>query len=168
MKRALRSILAFVIVFAVFTGLIFLFFPEVLYQRFYFGSRIKAAVSISVDGTEVPLSDCDISCFLNVSQPQDMKFSGRNMTLRGDNAGTYNWTVLTDDTELRFYIDKSDSKSCISFDMDFGIDTKERTITYNGWIMQTSDGILKRKKVPVSGVYSLDYEHHSIGVFIHE
>lgn len=166
MKRALSNILAFIIVFAMFSGLIFLFMPEVFYQRFYFGNRIKAAVTLSIDGKEVPLSECDVQCFLNVSGRQDIRVSGREIKLRGDDTGTYNWIVLNNGTELRFYIEKPENKDCISLDMNFDIDTNAHTINYKGWIMNTSDGILKRKKVPVSGVYSLDYEHHSIGVFI--
>ena len=166
MKRTFNRILAFVIVFALFAGLIFLFMPEVYYQSFYPGSRIKACVDVTKDGREVSLSDCDVSCFLNVSEEQDITFSGRKMKLRGEGTGTYNWSVTNSGTELRFYIEKPDEKECTSFDMDFDINTKARTITYNGWIMHPSDGLLKRKKTPVTGVYSLDYEHHSIGVFI--
>ncbi|MBO5572573.1 MAG: hypothetical protein J5926_07665 [Ruminococcus sp.] len=168
MKRVLRFILAFVIVIGLFSGMMFLFFPEALYQTFYHGDRIKADVDITVDGHEVSLSDCDISCFLNVSDEQEMAVSGNRMKLKGNDSGTYNWIAQCNGTELRFYVEKPDDKDCITFDMDFDIDTEKRTIAYNGWIMHPSDGLLKREKAPVSGVYDLDYEHHSIGVYIHD
>lgn len=167
MAKALRKLLVFVIVFAVFAGITYIFMPEGYYQHFYFGDRIKASVTVTIDGKEVPLSDSDPSCYLNVSAYQEMTVSGRDMKLKGGEAGTYNWIVPFGDTELRFYIEHPDEKECTAFDMSFDIDTKAQTISYSGWIIHPSDGV-RRKKVPVSGVYDLDYEHHSMGVYIHD
>ena len=76
LKKALSTAIAFLLVFSLCAGVIFLFMPEAFYSRFYFGSRIIGNISVNIDGREVPVSDCGLRCLLNVSEEQEIGISG--------------------------------------------------------------------------------------------
>ena len=168
LKKALSTAIAFLLVFSLCAGIIFLFMPEAFYSRFYFGSRIIGNISVNIDGREVPVSDCGLRCLLNVSEEQEIGISGNKLKVKADGVGQYGFTAENSGTELKFYIDKLSVNDCISFDMDFDIDTKQRVIHYSGSYKNFSDGLLKAGNVPVSGDYPLDYEHHSIGIYVNK
>ena len=166
MKRLLRFLVAFVIVFGILSGMMFLFFPEMFYGYFYRGSRIKGGITLTIDGEKVPVSDCELKCLYSMTYPQNVKISGNDIGIKADEAGLYSFTAVKDGTELRFYFDKETAGECIRFDMDFDIDTAGRVIHYTGKYRNVSDGLLKAEDVAVFGDYSLEYEHHSIGVYM--
>ena len=166
MKKTIRFLAAFIIVFGILGAVICLFIPEFYYQHVYMGSRIKGNVTFSVDGVEVPINECGLSCMHSMIEPQDISINGSRLKVKADDYGLYSFTAVSGGTELRFYIDKRSEWECVSFDMDFDIDTAERVIQYTGKYRNFSDGLLKAEDVPVYGDYSLDYEHHSVGVYV--
>ena len=165
MKKFLRFLAAFVIVFGLFGGLLFLSVPNMFYGKLYIGNRIKGNVTITVDGTKAVLSECSPEC-LHAGELIDFNTDGSRLKLRGNEEGLYAFSAVCNGADLRFYIDKPTVEACVSFDMDFDIDTSKRVIHYAGKYRYFSDGILKAEDVPVYGDYSLDYEHHSIGVYV--
>ena len=166
MKRVLRSLAAFVIVFGLLGILLCLLLPEVFYKHLYMGSRIKGNVTVAFDGEKVPVEECELKCLYSMTYPQNVKISGNDIGIKADEAGLYSFTAVKDGTELRFYFDKETAGECIRFDMDFDIDTAGRVIHYTGKYRNVSDGLLKAEDVAVFGDYSLEYEHHSIGVYM--
>ena len=164
MKRVLRSLAAFVIVFGLLGTLLCLLLPEVFYKHLYMGSRIKGNVTVAFDGEKVPVEEC----LLGMLYPQNVRINGDTIKVKAHEGGIYSFTALNDGTELRFYIDKPDGRECVSFDMDFDVDTAAGVIHYTGKYRYFSDGLLRAEDVPVFGDYSLDYEHHSIGVYVNK
>ena len=165
MKKLLRFLAAFVLVFGVLGVLIFLFVPNMFYGKMYMGNRIKGNVTITVDGTKAVLSECAPEC-LHAGELIDFESEGGKLKVRGNEEGLYAFSALCNGADLRFYIDKPTAEDCVSFDVDFNIDTSKQVIHYAGKYRYFSEGLLKADDVPVYGDYSLEYEHHSIGVYV--
>jgi hypothetical protein len=128
-KTKIFSVIAvLVIIGAIFSKF---FLPSFFYGYIYPFNRIKGNVSITIDGKDIPLSECEVTCILR-DKKEKVHVSGSKIKSRAGKYGAYIYKIKHDDIEIRYYLYQSNCWNCADYDVKFSVDTSEKTVTCKG------------------------------------
>lgn len=147
------SVMAVIAVIAVTT--IRFIAPSLFFGYMYPFNRIKGNVSISVDGKDICLSDCEISCSKS-GKSEKVHVNGSKIKNRAGGYGKYLYTVRCDDAEFPFYIYQANSWNCEDFDVSFSVDTAKQTVSCTGWSRGFKENGSKEEKKSLDETVSLE------------
>lgn len=132
MKKKAK-ILSVIAVLVIITAVVARFFkPSVFYGYMYPFSRIRGNVALTIDGKEIPLSECDIECTHNYKS-QKLHINGSRIKNRGGEYGSYKYIVSHGDTEFMFSVNNFNCWNCTDYDVKFSVDTAKNTVSCSGW-----------------------------------
>ena len=154
MKNA--KILSVIAVFVIIAGISAKFFmPSLFYGYIYPFSRIKGSVSITVDGKNIPLSDCKISC-IHQDKKEKAHVIGSKLSTRAGKYGRYKFIIEHDGIEIPFYFYQSNCWNCEKFELSFSVDTEKRTISCTGWTRGLDEKGFKEEKLDIVRTITFD------------
>jgi len=146
------SVIAVIAVIAV-TAIRFIA-PSVFFGYIYPFNRIKGNVSISVDGKDIPLSDCEITCRKG-NDTEKVRINGSKIKNRAGQYGKYIYTVKCNAVEFPFYIYQANCWNCEDFDVSFIVDTTKQTVSCTGWSRGLKENGSKEEKKNLEKIVSL-------------
>lgn len=154
MKNA--KILSVIAVFVIIAGISAKFFmPSLFYGYIYPFRRIKGSVSITVDGKNIPLSDCKISC-IHQDKKEKAHVIGSRLSTRAGKYGCYKFIIEHDGIEIPFYFYQSNCWNCEKFELSFSVDTEKRTISCTGWTRGLDEKGFKEEKLDIVRTITFD------------
>ena len=168
MKKFLKvfSIIAAIIVALACSTYFFL--PSVFYGFVYPFSRIKGNITLIIDGRDVNLSDCEITCERS-QEPQKVHVSGSKIKTRAGEYGGYNYMLQYEATEVRFYVFQYNCWNCADFDVTFNVLTSKNVVTCTGTCTSLSEngfGPASHDTHSIDQTTTLDYGLSSHGFCI--
>ena len=131
------------------------FMPSLFYGYIYPFSRIKGNVSIKVDGKNIPLSDCGISC-IHQDKRENVHVIGSRLSTRAGKYGSYKFIIEHDGIEIPFYFYQSNGWNCEKFKLSFSVDTAKRTVSCTGWTRGLDENGFKGEKQDIDQTFSFD------------
>jgi hypothetical protein len=129
--------------------------PSLFFGYIYPFNRIKGIVSVSVDGKDISLSDCEISCSKN-GKAEKVLVNGSKIKNRAGEYGKYIYTVKYNDVEFLFCIYQTNCWNCEKFDVSFNVDTAKQTVSCTGWTRGLKENGLKEAKKFLDKTINLD------------
>ena len=155
MKKSRKIFLIFVSIVIIAVTAIRFAAPSLFFGYIYPFDRIKGTVSLTIDGKDIPLSDCEVTC-THRDQEEKLHVSGSKIKNRAGEYGRYIYTVKHGSTEFSFYIYQANCWNCEDFDISFSIDTASRTITCKGWCRGLYENGFKEHKRSIDRTLSSD------------
>ena len=131
MKKSLRVFSVFAVLVIIGAITIRFLKPSLFYGYLYPFNRIKGTVEITIDGKNIPLSECEISC-MKANSSEKLHISGKKIKNRAGKYGAYIYIIKHDDTEIRYYLYQSNCWNCADYDIEFIVNTSEKTVTCKG------------------------------------
>ena len=131
MKKFLKAISVLAVIVIALACSTYFFLPSVFYGYIYPFSRIKGNITLNIDGSDIPLSDCEITCE-HSQEPQKVRVNGSKIKTRAGEYGKYNYTINHKDTEIRFYVYQYNCWNCADFDVTFNVLTSKNAVTCTG------------------------------------
>lgn len=164
MKKPAR-IISVIAVLAVIAAVSTKFFmPSFFYGYVYPFSRIKGSITLTIDGRDVPLSDCEITC-THSDKKEKVHVNGDRIKSRAGKYGGYNYNIKHGDTEVRFYVYQYNCWNCADFDATFNVLTSKDTVTCTGSCTYLNkDG--SESTSEIDSTLTLDYEQSQWGICI--
>ena len=107
------------------------FMPSFFYGYIYPFSRIRGTVEVTIDGKDIPLSDCLVTC-THRDQAEKLHISSNKIKNRAGKYGAYQYVIKHGDTEIRYYLYQSNRWNCADYDIKFTVLTSENTVSCNG------------------------------------
>lgn len=129
--------------------------PSLFFGYIYPFDRIKGAVSLTIDGKDIPLSDCEVTC-THRDQEEKLHISGSKIKNRAGEYGRYVYTLKHGNTELSFYIYQANRWNCEDFDISFSVDTASHNVICKGWCSSLDDNGSKVKKRNIDQTLNLN------------
>ena len=160
MKKSRKIFLIFVSIVIIAVTAIRFAVPALFFNYIYPFDRIKGTVSLTVDGKDIPLSECEVTC-THRDQEEKLHVNGSKIKNRAGEYGRYVYTVKYDSAEFSFYIYQANCWNCQDFDISFSINTTKNTIICKGWCRCLNYNGLKGKK---QNIYQ-DLNLNDIGQF---
>ena len=131
MKRSTK-IISIITVLVIIAAISTKFFkPSFFYGYIYPFNRLKGTVAITIDGKDIPLSDCKVNC-IHRDKNEKVHVSGSKIKSRAGEYGAYIYKIMYGDTEIRYYIYQSNCWNCADYDIKFSVNTSENTISCKG------------------------------------
>lgn len=150
--KILSVIAVLVIIAAVATRF---FMPSFFYDHIYPFNRIRGNVALTIDGKDIPLSECDIKC-INKFKAQKLHIRGNRIKTRAGEYGRYKFIIAHDGIEIPFYFYQANCWNCEDFDISFSIDTANNTVSCTGWTRGLEENGLKEEKRDIDLTLNFD------------
>ncbi len=166
MKNIVRWILIIATIIIIALAAIRFIAPSVFFSYIYPFNRIKGIVTLNIDGKEVPLSECVISCSRS-NEPEKIHISNDKIKIRAGKKGNYNFRVTNGNTEILFYIQNYNCWNCVDFDVSFSLETQNELIFCNGSASALNNKGFKTDLKPFSITTDLEYNNSQNGICIY-
>ena len=130
--KKFAKIFSVIAVLAIIAAISTKFFkPSFFYGYIYPFNRIKGTVAITIDGRDIPLSECEIGCSIK-TVTEKLHISGNKIKNRAGEYGAYQYLIKHGDTQIRYYIYQSNCWNCADYDVKFSVNTSENTVACKG------------------------------------
>ena len=133
--------------------------PSFFYGYVYPFSRIKGDITLIIDGRNIPLSDCEITCE-HKQEPEKVRVNGSTIKSRAGEYGKYNYIIKYGNTEIRFYVYQYNCWNCADFDVTFIVLTAKNEVNCTGICTSLDEeglGTASHETYEIDKTRSLDY-----------
>lgn len=168
MKKFLKVFSIIAVIAVALACSTYFFLPSVFYGYVYPFSRIKGNITLTIDGRDVPLSDCEITCE-HSQESQKVHVNGNRIKTRAGKYGGYNYKIRHGDTEVRFYVYQYNCWNCADFDVTFNVLTSKNVVTCTGSCTSLGEngfGPAEHDTHNIESTLTLDYEQSQWGICI--
>ena len=168
MKKFLKVFSVIAVIAVALACSTYFFLPSVFYGYVYPFSHIKGNITLTIDGRDVPLSDCEIICE-HSQESEHVRVKGNSIKSRAGKYGGYNYTLQYEDTEVRFYVYQANCWNCADFDLNFNVLTSKNVVTCTGtctYLSENGYAPAFHKTYSIDQTATLDYKESPYGFCI--
>ncbi len=155
MKKSIKKFLPIIAVVVVVLTVLRFFVPSAFFGYIYPFSRIKGNVSVTFDGKEVKLSDCEVTCTLR-EKKEKVHVIGSKIRIRAGKYGCYEFIIEHDGVEIPFCFSQSNCWNCEDFELSFSVDTAKNTVSCTGWKRGLEENGLREDKIDIDDTFNFD------------
>lgn len=135
MKKKIKNLITVIVLAAVALTIVIVvlmtpFFRRIGYQLFYFGDRITAKFSVTIDDKTYDFNDYDVTCFFheNYKKQELTTHDNETYSLKGNEYGSYIFTIKCDSENVKINISHLNWWEIDNYSFDIDINTKTETM----------------------------------------